>query len=191
MTTKPNRMSRSAIRLVGLGVLGGVLNVAAAQVSRALALPLTFDASGTVLVAVLGGWWAGAVAGVVAQAVFALRGVVWLVFIPVHLVVAFYAVRTAKAGWFERPLLAVAAGLLLGAAATVVAWPLAFVAFGGVMGSLLPPVRDALTALGVPLRWAAYAARFGTELFDKVLVALAIFGALRLRRGTGRSQRSG
>jgi energy-coupling factor transport system substrate-specific component len=182
MTSKPNRMSRSAIRLVGLSVLGAGVNLAMAQLAQAFALPFVLDAGGTVLASVLGGWWPGVIAGLVTQGAFALRGAVWLLFVPVHMAVAFYSTRAVRAGWFERPLLVVSAGLLIGAAATVVSWPLEFVAFGGVIGSLFPPIRDVLTALGVPLRWAAYAARFGSELLDKVLIALAVFGVLRVSR---------
>lgn len=173
-------MPRSAVRVLAVGALGGVLNVATAHLARTLGFPLLLEATGTVLTAALGGFWPAVVAGIVSQSVLAIRGIVWLAFVPVHLAVAFYTVRAARDGWFTGPLRAVAAGVVIGLAAAVVSWPIAFVIFGGILGAPLAPIRELLTGAGIPLRWAAYVARLFGEVLDKVVTVLVAVVALRV-----------
>ncbi|MGD2136474.1 MAG: hypothetical protein PVF27_09950 [Gemmatimonadales bacterium] len=180
-------MIRSSVRWLALGLAGGVLNVATAHLARTLAFPLLFEASGTVLIGVLGGFWPAVLAGVVSQSVLAIRGTEWLAFVPVHAAIAFYTVRAVREGWLHGPIRAVAAGGVIGLAAAVVSWPIAFALFGGILGAPLAPVRELLTSAGIPLRWAGYGARLIGEVLDKVVTVLLVVVALRLAgRGTGR-----
>jgi energy-coupling factor transport system substrate-specific component len=81
----------------------------------------------------------------------------------------------------------------------MLSWPISYLAFGGVTAGGVAVVTAALTAAGLPLKWAVLASSLGNDLLDKmvtflmvraVLVALPRRTAARfphLERATGRA----
>ncbi len=98
----------------------------------------------------------------------------WLAFLPVQLLIGAYAAFVCRRGAFRSVGSTVAFGLLLGAIAASVSWPISYFAFGGVTGGGVTAVTALLTAIGVPLEWAVLAASMSNDLVDKTVVFLLV-----------------
>ncbi len=94
--------------------------------------------------------------------------------LPVQLGVALYAGYAARHGAFGSPWRAAAAGLVLGLVAATLSWPISLLLFGGVTAGGVTVVTTLLTAAGVPLKWAVYAASLSNDLLDKCVTFLLV-----------------
>ncbi len=74
---------------------------------------------------------------------------------------------------------AVVGGMVLGLLAATMSWPISYLLFGGVTGGGVTVVTTALAALGVPLKWAVYAASLSNDLMDKVVTFVLVHTVLR------------
>lgn len=167
-------------RLLALIPLAVGINLAMGKFAAATSLPLFLDTVGTVLVAALQGPGAAVVTGLVSQTAFTVLDgrLMWMAFLPVQLAVAAYAGFAARRGAFRSVPRAVASGLLLGLIAATLSWPMAFLLFGGVTAGGVTVVTTVLTALGLPLQWAVYAASLSNDLLDKAITFLVVYAVL-------------
>jgi energy-coupling factor transport system substrate-specific component len=169
-------MERFSTRLLALIPLAVGINLAMGQFVAVTHLPLFLDTVGTVLVAALAGPWAAVAAGILSQTVFTVLtgNLIWMWFLPVQIGVALYAGYAARAGVFRSLQWSAMAGLGLGVLAATMSWPISYVVFGGVTAGGVTVVTTVLTGLGVPLKWAVYAASLGTDLLDKFVTFLLV-----------------
>lgn len=174
-----------SLRLLALIPIAVGINLAMGKFAAALALPMFLDTVGTVLVATLAGPGVAVATAVVSQLALGLWvGAVQLAFLPIHLVIALYASLVAvRFGVFHSPLRAVVAGLVLGAIAATLAWPIAYFAFGGVTSPGVSLVTTVVNGLGLPLQWAVYIASMATDLLDKATTFFIILVVLRALPG--------
>ncbi|HKI95490.1 MAG TPA: hypothetical protein VJ992_09385 [Gemmatimonadales bacterium] len=167
-------------RLLVLIPLAVGINLAMGQFASAISLPVYLDTVGTILVAALTGLVPALITGLLSQVVTTVvsGNSIWIAFLPVQLYVAAFAAVAARAGAFRGIWRTVGTGLLLGATAALLSWPIAYLAFGGVTATGVTAVTTVLTAIGFPLRWAVLAASASTDLLDKTATVLLVRGLL-------------
>lgn len=167
-------------RLLVLIPLAVGINLAMGQFASAISLPVYLDTVGTILVAALTGLVPALITGFLSQVVTTVvsGNSIWIAFLPVQLYVAAFAAFAARAGAFRGIWRTVVTGLLLGATAALLSWPIAYLAFGGVTATGVTAVTTLLTAIGLPLRWAVLAASASTDLLDKTATVLLVRGLL-------------
>jgi len=167
-------------RLLALIPLAVGINLALGQVAAATSLPLFLDTVGTVLVACLTGLVPALITGVISQVVMTVMSgnATWLAFLPVQLAIAVYAALAVRRGAFRSFPRALLAGLGLGLVAALLSWPISYLVFGGVTAGGVAVVTAALTAAGIPLKWAVLASSLGNDLLDKVVTFLLVRAVL-------------
>ena len=167
-------------RLLAIIPLAVGINLALGQFATATSLPLFLDTVGTVLVACLTGLVPALITGVISQVVMTVMSgnATWLAFLPVQLAIAVYAAIAANRGAFRSFPSALLSGLGLGLVAATLSWPISYLAFGGVTAGGVAIVTAALTAAGVPLKWAVYLSSLGNDLLDKVVTFLLVRAVL-------------
>jgi energy-coupling factor transport system substrate-specific component len=135
---------------------------------------------GTVLVAAVAGPAAALLTGIVSQTTFTVLDgrLMWLAFLPVQLGVALYASWAAWRGLFANVPRALLSGAGLGVLAATLSWPISLLLFGGVTAGGVTIVTTLLTALGVPLTWAVYAASLSSDVLDKLTTFLLVHAVL-------------
>lgn len=153
-------------------VLGGVV--------KELSLPVFLDTVGTVLVAVLVGFPAGALVGTVSQLLLGLlTGYQYLPFVVIQWLLSLLAAAATNRRGFSslRRTIAwgVAAGLSCGAASAVISYFL----FRGVTGGGVTWVTAALRSVGLPLPVAVAIGSSGTDVLDKTIVIIMVGVLLR------------
>jgi energy-coupling factor transport system substrate-specific component len=155
------------------------INVAIGQIVLLLRLPVYLDSIGTVLVGVLCGPWAGALAG-------ALTNVVWGITIdpgsfpwfPVNAAIGLVAGFAAKAGLFKSWWKVAITGFLIAIAAVLVSTPIGVYLFGGISGSGSSLITAYLLQTGRGLVEAVLSTNFLVEPIDKISTALLAFAII-------------
>ena len=167
-------------RLLALIPLAVGINLAMGKFAAATSLPLFLDTVGTVLVAALVGPAAALLTGIVSQTTFTVLDgrLMWLAFLPVQLGVALFASWAAWRGLFATVPRSLLSGAVLGLLAATLSWPISLLLFGGVTAGGVTIVTTVLTALGVPLAWAVYAASLSSDVLDKVITFLLVHAVL-------------
>lgn len=153
------------------------LNLVLGAIAERLALPIFLDSIGTVLVAILCGPWAGAVAGILTNVV---GGIVvspgFLPFAPVAGVIGLVAGFLANAGWFRTFVKAALSGVIITLAVVVVATPIRLLVFGGYTADSLGAITGLLVAAGQNIVTSVFSVTIASNLIDKVATALIAFG---------------
>lgn len=169
-------MAHMNTRLLALIPLAVGINLAMGQFVAVMQLPLFLDTVGTILVAALAGPWAAVTTGVLSQVVFTVvsGNIVWIWFLPVHLLIAVYSGFAARHRVFRSLPRTLGAGLVLGAAAATMAWPIAYLVFGGVTSGGVTIVTTLLSGAGIPLKWAVYLASLSADVTDKIVSFLLV-----------------
>jgi energy-coupling factor transport system substrate-specific component len=150
-----------------------VINIVGGQTVHFLKIPLYLDSIGTVLVAMMAGPVAGALAGVVTNIIWGLLiNPVALAFIPVALVTGLVAGWFARIGWFRTWWQALIAGALLAVPTSIVAVPIITFLFGGVTGGGPDFAAAYMMAVGTSLVKSVAFSNLGVNAIDKSLTAL-------------------
>jgi energy-coupling factor transport system substrate-specific component len=157
-----------------------VINIVGSQINDLLHLPIFLDSIGTILVGVLAGPIAGGVAGVLTNLILGLIfSPVAAAFAPVALVLGVVAGLLARAGWFKTYWQAAISGVVIAAALTIVAVPIRIYLFGGVTGSGADFFVAYLSNVGQTLFSSVALTVFGSNVADKVISALIVWGLVR------------
>jgi energy-coupling factor transport system substrate-specific component len=156
------------------------LNLALGTIAERLALPIFLDSIGTVLVAILCGPWAGAVAGILTNVV---GGIIvspgFLPFTPVAAIIGLVAGFLANAGWFRTLPKAALSGVIITLAVVVVATPTRLLVFGGYTANSLGAITGLLVASGQDIVTSVFSVTILSNIVDKVATALIAFGIAR------------
>lgn len=167
-------------RILALIAVAIVINIVGGQINDLLRLPIFLDSIGTILVAVLAGPIAAAVTGVLTNLIIGLIfAPVAAAFAPVALVIGLVAGLLARAGWFRTAWQAVISGVVIAAALTLIAVPIQIYIFGGVTGAGSDFFIAYLSSVGQTLFSSVALTIFGSNVADKVLSALLIWGLVR------------
>jgi energy-coupling factor transport system substrate-specific component len=165
-----------------------VINIVASQAITLLRLPLYMDAIGTVIVAILSGPFAGAIAGGLTTVI---SGIIFnpvaMAFTPVSIAIGLTAGMLARAGGFRSWWLAVLCGAVIGVQTTILATPIIVFVFGGVAGDGADFGAAYMLAIGTSLIKAVGFSNLGFSLIDKSftgLVAFVVVNRLPLRIST-------
>lgn len=153
---------------VGVGI-----NLAGHFIAQALRLPIYLDVIGTIIVGILAGPWAGALAGLVTNAAAALiLTPTWLPYAVVSILIGIAAGLLQRAGWFDTVWRTVVSGLIITVVAVVSSAPITVFVFGGVTGAGTDLIRGYLLATGQELIQSVVTTAIIVEPVDKILSAL-------------------
>ncbi|PZO74104.1 MAG: ECF transporter S component [Mesorhizobium amorphae] len=170
-------LSTNILALIAVAI---VINIVGSQLNDLVHLPIFLDSIGTILVGVLAGPVAGGVAGALTNLILGLLvSPVAAAFAPVALVIGVAAGLLARAGWFRTTWQAALSGVVIAAALTVVAVPIRIYLFGGVTGSGADFFVAWLSSVGQTLVSSVALTVFGTNVADKVVSALIVWGLVR------------
>lgn len=151
------------------------INVVIGQIVGSLGLPLYLDSIGTVLVAVLAGPWAGAVAGGLSSVIWGFFSPVSMPFAVVAIVIGLLAGVFAKLGWFRRVYLPPIAGLITGVVAALLSAPLSAFVFNGATGAGTDLLVAAFRASGESVLRSSLYQGFTSDPLDKLLSFLIVY----------------
>ena len=113
-------------------VMGVGLNLLLGQIVAAFGLPLYLDTVGTVLVAILGGYFPGVLVGLVTNLIKSISDPSSLYYISLNVLIAYSATFLSRRGWLKK---------IYGIIGTTIV----FVLIGGGIGSLIPWFMEQLT----------------------------------------------
>ena len=172
-----NRFSTRNLVLVAIGI---ALNLALGQAASFLHLPIFLDSVGTVLAAVLAGPVIGGLTGLLTNLLWGLlQGPTAAFFAPVAMMIGIAAGLLARAGLFRTWWQAAISGAVIAVALAVVAVPIRIYLFGGVTGSGADFAVAYLLKVGESLFGSVLITVIGTNLVDKIVTALLVWGILR------------
>lgn len=172
-----NRFSTRNLVLVAIGI---ALNLALGQAASFLNLPIFLDSVGTVLAAVLAGPVIGGLTGLLTNLLWGLlQGPTAAFFAPVAMMIGIAAGLLARAGLFRIWWQAAISGAVIAVALAVVAVPIRIYLFGGVTGSGADFAVAYLLKVGESLFGSVLITVIGTNLVDKIVTALLVWGILR------------
>ena len=157
-----------------------VINLAIGYLVSVLGLPIFLDSIGTVLVAVICGPWAGLVTGLVSNVVGGiLLDPFFFPFAPVAAVIGFVAGWLAVGGMFRNWWKTVLAGVIVTVAVVIVAAPIRLMVFGGITPNSVGAITSLLVASGQDMITSVLTATTLSNVVDKVVTALVVFGILK------------
>ena len=172
-----NRFSTRNLVLVAIGI---ALNLALGQAASFLNLPIFLDSVGTVLAAVLAGPVIGGLTGLLTNLLWGLlQGPTAAFFAPVAMMIGIAAGLLARAGMFRSWWQAAISGAVIAVALSVVAVPIRIYLFGGVTGSGADFAVAYLLKVGESLFGSVLITVIGTNLVDKIVTALLVWGIVR------------
>jgi energy-coupling factor transport system substrate-specific component len=170
-----NRAVVLPLRFLALIPVAVGINLAMGRIAQSLQLPVFLDTMGTILVAALAGPVAAVVTGVLTQlATGLLISSTLFAFLPIQVLVALYAAYASRRAVFATSGRTVLGGVILGAVAATVSWPISLTVFGGVTTGGVTVATTLLTGLGVPLSVAVFASSLFTDLLDKTASFLSV-----------------
>ncbi|MUW13450.1 ECF transporter S component [Halorubrum sp. CBA1125] len=156
---------------VGLNLTGGFL-------VRMLRIPLFMDTIGTVLLAIIAGPFAAALAGIVTNLVLgAIQSPTSIPFAITQVAIAFAAGYLAYRGWFrilnrKDYLKLIGAGIVIAAVSTIVSTPIVVLVFGGVTGSATSALTGFFLATGAGIVEAVLSQQIITSPTDKIATVI-------------------
>ena len=156
------------------------INLVVGTVVKELSLPVFLDTVGTVLVAVLAGWRAGALVGTVSQLLLGLlTGYQYLPFVVIQwllaLLASFATNRCGFASIWRTVAWGIGIGLCCGALSSVISYNF----FGGITGGGVSWVIAGLRSLGASLPVAVAGGSIGLDIADKSIVIVVVGVLLR------------
>lgn len=151
------------------------INITVGQIVGSLGLPIYLDSIGTVLVAVLVGPWAGAVAGGLTNVIWGFFNPVSMPFAVVAIVIGLLAGVFAKLGWFRRVYLPPIAGIITGIVAALLSAPLSAFVYGGATGAGTDLLVAAFRASGESVLRSSLYQGLTSDPLDKLLSFLIVY----------------
>ena len=173
-------MSYFTNRVIALMAVGIAINVLVGTIVNLTKLPIYLDAIGTVLVTIVVGFRAGAIAGV---ASFLIGGFLfnpalpW--FVGTQVVIALATAVLFRFKMFENWVKVTFSGLIIGVVSAVVSAPVIAYLFGGITGSGPSLVVAYLLSTGETLLNSVILSGFTSEPIDKTLQCLIAFWLYR------------
>lgn len=157
-----------------------VINIVIGQLVSLLKLPIFLDSIGTILVGVLAGPIAGGLTGLLTNLIWGvISSPVAAAFSPVAMVIGIIAGLCAHYGLFKTWWLAIIAGVIITVFNAIVAVPIRLYMFGGITGSGADFLTAYMLTLGKDLFGSVIVTVFTSNLLDKVVTAVLVWGISR------------
>lgn len=170
------RSSYLSSQTLVLIVISIAINMVGGQLASMLKLPIFLDSIGTILSAALAGPWVGLISGLLTNLIWGLlTDPVAAAFAPVAMVIGLVAGLLAKGGGFKTLVKAMAVGIVITLAVTVVAVPIRTYLFGGVTGSGADFLVAYVHSMGNDLMESVALTVLGANLIDKVLTCIVVW----------------
>ena len=174
MTTKNKSLSLAFIPLA-IGI-----NLGIGAIVQVLKLPVFLDSIGTIIAALILGWRAGAIVGILSFAISTIT-----IFPPsiyfsgTQLCIAIYICFIGKKGLFSSFGKVFASGAMLSVITALASAPVIYYLFGGVTGNGIGIFTIYLEGIGLPKANAVLISGFSAELIDKIAQCLIAFYILK------------
>ncbi|MBI1854517.1 MAG: ECF transporter S component [Chloroflexi bacterium] len=156
------------------------INIVMGQIVVILKLPIYLDSIGTVLVAVIGGPWAGALTGALSNTIWGLlidpNALPWW---PVAFFIGLVAGFCAKGGLFKTWWKVLIAGFLIALTAAIVSTPIAVYIYGGITASGSSFITAYLLQTGQGVFQSVFSTNFLVEPVDKISTSLLAFAIIQ------------
>lgn len=156
------------------------INVVIGQIVVLLRLPVYLDSIGTMLVAAIGGPWAGALTGTLSNIIWGLlidpNAFPWF---PVALFIGFVTGWCAIGGLFKTWWKVLITGFLVAITAALVSTPIAVYLYGGITASGSSFITAFLMQTGRDMVTAVLSTNFLVEPVDKISTALLAFAIIQ------------
>jgi energy-coupling factor transport system substrate-specific component len=179
-------MSTRTLALIPLCV---ALNVVMGGLIHVLKIPIYYDAVGTIVAAIILGFFSGSLVGILSFALMAiLVSPVYIYFLGTQVAIAgfTYLVASYLAG-FRTILRSIASGIGLGVVAGIISAPVIVYVFGGATGSGRDLMTAIIAASGQQIMKAVALSGLASEPIDKTVQVLT---AVMLIRGIPASLRT-
>lgn len=162
---------------IKLIVAGIVINFGIAAIVSILKLPIYFDAVGTILVTLMLGWRAGAIAGTVGFILMTVTGIgpYHIYFIGTQIAIAVFTHFMADKKMFSSFPKVIVTGILMGLIAAIISAPVIVYFFGGVEGNGAGLVTAFLIKTGNTIMESVIYKGLSVEPFDKTIQCLVVF----------------
>lgn len=156
------------------------LNVGLGKVANLLGLPFAMDTIGTILgAAILPVPLVFVAAGLSSLAASVVIHPAFLFYIGTQLVIALLAILLVRRRYFDQPVKAGIAGLVIGIASAVVSAPVTAVVFGGIATPSITALNAVFLAAGESLWKSVIQGALIVESIDKIIAGLLVFMILR------------
>lgn len=175
-----NHTLRISPRLFALVPAAVAINLVVGSVVKELSLPVFLDTIGTVLVAVLAGFPAGALVGTLSQLLLGLlTGYQYLPFVVIQWLLAGLTSIAAGHRGFSALWRTVAWGIACGFCCGALSSVISYYFFGGVTGGGVSWVIAVLRTVGIPQAMAVFVGSSSTDVIDKGIVIVVVGTLLR------------
>jgi len=162
---------------IKLIVAGIIINFGIAALVSILKLPIYLDAVGTILVTLMLGWRAGAIAGAVGFVLMTVTGIgpYHVYFIGTQIAIAGFTHIMASKKMFSSFPKVIFTGILMGLIAAIISAPVIVYFFGGVEGNGAGLVTAFLIKTGNTIMESVIYKGLSVEPFDKTIQCLVVF----------------
>ncbi|HXF63913.1 MAG TPA: ECF transporter S component [Caldilineaceae bacterium] len=155
------------------------INLVIGQIVLALKLPVYLDSIGTVLVAILAGPWAGALAGALTNIVWGIWDPGSFPWFPVNLLIGLTAGICANYGWFKVWWGVLLTGILISIVAAIASAFINVALFGGITASGSSFLTAYLLQSGQQLLSAVLTTNFIVEPIDKIATSFLAWAIVK------------
>lgn len=155
-----------ALLLIPIGV---AINFISNQLAQILRIPLHLDVIGTIVVAMIGGPWIGAVTGLCTNLVNSITNPPTLFFTPVAIVIGLLIGYFSKWGMFTKSWKLIVSGVILTLVTIITVVPITVIAFGGATGRSTDAVTAVFLASGAQIWASVFSSSIFVEGTDKIL----------------------
>lgn len=174
MSTK-NRSLTLAFIPLAIGI-----NLGIGAIVQVLKLPIFLDSIGTILAAILIGWRAGSIVGILS---FLISSITFfppaIYFSGTQICIAVFVYFVAKLGYFSNSWKVAISGLGLSIIAAIASAPIIYYLFGGVTGNGIGIFTIYLESIGIAKSNAVLISGFSAEILDKIAQCLIAFYILK------------
>ena len=170
------------LRMIGLSVVGLLINVMMARLPMALKLPLYLDNVGSALTAALGGYIPGILVGFFTNVINGLSDPTTTYYGSLTVLIAVSSAWFAERGYYSKPwklpIVVLVFALIGGGMGSVLTWALYGLDFGA--GISAPLARRIYEAGALNPFWSQFAADMLIDLADKAITVTIVATALNL-----------
>ncbi|MHA6260804.1 ECF transporter S component [Sporosarcina sp. CAU 1771] len=165
-----------AMLLIPIGV---AVNLVGFQLANVLRLPVFLDTIGTILIGVIAGPWVALLAGLITNLINAIFNPIYLPYALTSMAIGVGVGFMSKYGLFKTIPKTVLAGFFVTLIAVAVSAPITVLVFGGATGNTSSLITATFLAAGQELWTAVFSSSFITEVADKVVSVLIVYGIVK------------
>lgn len=155
------------------------INIVGFQLVQLLRLPVYLDTIGTIMIAMIGGPWLGAVTGFLTNAINAIFNPVYLPYSIVSISIGIVAGFMSKKGMFLKKWKVFVAAIILTLVTTVTAAPITVILFGGGTGHSTTAITAILLASGKNIWTSVISSTLIGDAADKIISVFVAYAIVK------------